>query len=127
VVTNVIPPEVVAGLGGLALGDTRRLVVYVKFFGTTLGGQYVESDNFEFPVDVCAGCLIVFSNADVNPNDKFPNCQGNPSAMNQTVTVPCSGQDGAVDCQACKGYSAFCDPPAIPIAPIPIVDAGGGG
>jgi len=123
-VSDVIPPQVATALGGLAIGDVRRLVVYIKFFGDTLGGQYVESDNFEFPVDVCAGCLIGFSLADVNSNYASPNCYGNAASMSQSVTVPCSLEDFTVDCAACKAYLGACDPPAAYIGP---VDAGTGG
>ncbi len=31
----------------------HRVVTYVRVYGKTLGGRYVESNEFEFPVDVC--------------------------------------------------------------------------
>jgi hypothetical protein len=81
------------GQGGLV-----RLVTYVRFFGKTLGGQSVESDEFEFPVDVCNGCLVTFTN---NPSGPLPNCAGSATATMQTAQpqVPCiRGQDLIVDC-----------------------------
>jgi hypothetical protein len=110
-VSDLIPPSMVASLGGLAIGVVDRLVVFVKFYGETLGDQYVESDNFEFPVDVCSGCLVGFSPADVNPCYTAPNCYGNGSSTSTSVTIPCSMEDFPVDCSACKGSPA-CDPPA---------------
>ncbi len=85
-----------------------RLVTYVRFFGNTLGGRYVESDEFEFPVDVCKGCLITFSPADINPGLPIPNCAGNPSAGSTTAqqTLPCQvGQDLPIDCLQCEGLA----------------------
>jgi hypothetical protein len=75
-----------------------RLVTYTRFFGRTLGGQSVESNEFEFPVDVCNGCLINFSN---NGSSRFPNCIGNvgtgtAAAQPQIPCVP--GQDLPIDC-----------------------------
>ncbi len=83
-----------------------RLVTYVRFFGNTLGGRYVESDEFEFPVDVCRGCLITFSPQDISPNAPVPNCLGNSAAGSSTAqqTLPCVvGQDLSIDCVQCQG------------------------
>jgi hypothetical protein len=84
-----------------------RLVTYLRFFGNTLGGRYVESDEFEFPVDVCKGCLITFSPQDINPNADVPNCIGPCSANGAASTqapIPCVvGQDLPIDCVQCQG------------------------
>jgi hypothetical protein len=57
-----------------------RLVTYTRFFGYTLGGRYVESNEFEFPVDVCFGCLVV----------RASSC----GATNASEALPCViGQD----------------------------------
>jgi hypothetical protein len=88
----------------IAGGGSVRVVTYVRFFGNTLGGRYIESDEFEFPVDVCSGCLITFSEADVNPCYKTPNCLGNPAAGTSSAnTAPCNvGQDQGIDCAQCQ-------------------------
>ncbi len=39
-----------------------RFVTYVRFFGVTLGGRSVETNELEFPVDVCADCLVNYTN-----------------------------------------------------------------
>lgn len=86
--------------GRLAHGRVR-LVTYVRFFGKTLGGQYVESNEFEFPVDLCHGCLITFAPQDINPRCPAPNCQG--TGMGGTLPVPCRrGQDALIDCSQCQ-------------------------
>ncbi len=120
---TIIDQGTVAGLGNLAFDDVRRLVVFIKFYGDTLGGQYVESDDFQFPVDVCNQCLITFALSDINPGCENINCLGNPgSTTGQAPTVPCDLEDFGVDCQACLG-SPFCNPPCIPR---PTVDGGAG-
>jgi hypothetical protein len=107
---QIISPLALSKLAGLAAGAADRVLTYEKFVGKTLGGQYVESNEYEFPVDVCDGCLVAFRQSDVNPQCSFPNCLGNPAMMNATVTVPCNFEDFAVDCQACLG-STVCNPP----------------
>jgi hypothetical protein len=111
-VTSVIDSDVAAavGMGSAALlgqGGYVRVITYVKFFGNTLGGKYVESDEFEFPVDVCQGCLIEFTPQDINPTCPAPNCLGNAAAGSSSSqnTVPCvMGQDLKIDCIQCQSY-----------------------
>jgi hypothetical protein len=107
-------------------GALARLITYVKFFGYTLGGKYVESGEFVFPVDVCRSCLIAFSAADISPFFQAPNCKGNggtSSSSSSSNQVPCViGQDFAVDCASCLSNPA-CNPSTPPIA---IADAGAG-
>jgi hypothetical protein len=106
-------------------GGIVPLVTYVKFFGNTLGGKYIESNEFEFPVDVCSGCLIVFSSSDINPCYTVPNCKGGGTgASTSSLSVPCiQGQDRAIDCSACSAGNPACNPPAQYIC----TDAGTGG
>jgi hypothetical protein len=76
--------------------------VYVKFYGTTLGGDYVESGEFLFPVDVCYGCLVsVPAGATANY------CKG-AVASTSTAEACVLGQDQATDCQKCYGLPV-CD------------------
>jgi hypothetical protein len=90
--------------------------VYVKFYGTTLGGQYVESDDFLFPVDVCYGCLISFPPGAIvkyNPTGTppvlvSPYCSGAVASTSQTAAC-ILGQDQQVDCQKCYGISPVCN------------------
>jgi hypothetical protein len=113
-------PNVMSTVAG---GGFARLVTYVKFFGNTLGGKSVESDEFEFPVDVCLGCLISFPASDVNAS-LLPvlNCGNGATSTTSTAPIPCvAGQDSQIECSACLG-NPYCNPPTTPIA-----DAGAGG
>ena len=122
---TLLDEATVANLGTTLNGE-KRLLVFTKFFGTTLGGQYVESNDFQFPIDVCSGCLISFSAADISPKCQNANCFGNSTMTGTTVTVPCNFEDFAVDCSACKGpVGSPCNPACIPYATVPSVDAGG--
>ncbi|HEY8042263.1 MAG TPA: hypothetical protein VIF15_20815 [Polyangiaceae bacterium] len=108
-------------------GGTVRLVTYVKFFGQNLGGTSVESGEFEFPVDLCRGCLINFSPQDISGCYNAPNCQGSTTSGGQsaaTLPEPCiPGQDYAIDCVQCQSIPE-CHPNLLPYL---CNDAGGGG
>jgi hypothetical protein len=110
-------------------GSTAKVITYSKIFGKTLGGQYVESNEFEFPVTICHGCSIAFSQSDISPLcQEQPNCFGNSTATASTTTAnaPCfAGQDGTTDCSLCRASVPpipECNPPCTPI-PV-VVDAG---
>jgi hypothetical protein len=92
----------------VAAGGTTRLVTYVTFFGQTTGGAAIQSDEFEFPVDVCDGCLIAFSAADDNPLGPQPNCAtAAANAATSSLPSPCVvGQDSVIDCSQCLGFAA---------------------
>lgn len=104
--------DVQALMGGQ--GGSVRLVTYVRFFGKTTGGQSVESNEFEFPIDVCNGCLV--------SNYQPPNCVISATSMQSAQTqVPCIiGQDLPVDCSVVCGDLAGCSNNSS------IVDAGAG-
>jgi hypothetical protein len=106
-------------------GTLDRVVTKVKFFGKTLGGESVESNEFAFPVDVCYGCLVSVCAA---------------SSTMTTLPVPCRpGQDSVIDCTQCQGIPVCTGPANCPCVryttftiPTPDggtvpVDAGGSG
>jgi hypothetical protein len=111
-VTIVDQPSVVAlstQADGAAAptGGTQRVVSYVRFFGKTLGGDSVESDEFGFPVDICHSCLITFPPAEENKSLPTPNCANAAAASSTTTSVPCViGQDLPVDCANCQAFPA---------------------
>ena len=103
-------------------GGTTRLVTYVTFFGVTTGGNNIQSDEFEFPVDVCSGCLISYSATDDNPLSTFqPNCLLAGASGATAAPSPCrTGQDFPIDCAECQDFAACHG--AVPIGTV--VDAG---
>jgi hypothetical protein len=124
-----------------ATGAGSTVVGYVKFFGHTLGGDYIESNEFEFPVDVCSGCLITIAPTDMSTCYAIPNCEcaANPLAggctgggsMTSTNTLPCvPGQDTQIDCSQCAQISAcrpnMNNPVNSPVCAVTDAGAGGG-
>ena len=101
-------------LAQLPYGTIRRLTSHVKVFGRTLGGTEVESGEWQFPIDVCYGCLVRFPTEANNPNYDTPNCL-NLSGESQ-LTTPCNpGQDDPIDCRVCKLVASdpsVCEPSA---------------
>lgn len=113
-VTTVDPVTAANATANLAAGATVRLVTYAKFFGQTLGGDSVESDDFEFPVDLCIGCLVTFSASDIDPTKPYPNCGGSTGGTSTTTSLPSPcyiGQDYQTDCSQCLS-AAVCNPNA---------------
>lgn len=116
----------VAGVIGTISGPGRPAVeldTYVRFYGYTLGGQYVESDEFEFPVEVCRGCLLSFSTTSTNTNFPQPNCLGNGTSSSTVASVPCNLEDFAIDCSVCANAG---NPDCSPNAGSAPLDAGAG-
>lgn len=95
---------------GNTFGGTKRLVSYVKVFGTTTGGTHIESGEVGIPINACNGCLVIFpSGSDDLAQTKQPNCAAQASSGG-AITTPCVfGQDQFVDCRLCQGNLA-CDP-----------------
>jgi hypothetical protein len=130
---SAIDATVVSPTAAGAAGNGKTVVAYIKFYGHTLGGQYIESNEFEYPVDICNGCLIQFSAADINTcYQNIPNCEGAvgdggtaSTSTGGSQAVPCHlGQDTLIDCSQCLLYPA-CRPN--PGAYICATDAGAGG
>jgi hypothetical protein len=98
---QVLDSATVQGVAPTSLGSTVRLISNIRIFGHTLGGQYVESDEFPFPVDICFGCLIAFPASG--------SCLGAMAStgMTSSLPVPCfAGQDQPVDCALCQSIPA---------------------
>ncbi|MGO9710053.1 MAG: hypothetical protein ACLQBL_14390 [Polyangiaceae bacterium] len=79
-----------------AAEPSKIAVVYVTFYGETLGGQTVQSNQFQFPVNVCFGCLYTVPTGAVKGY-----CAGAVPAT-ETLLACQLGQDQIVDCQACN-------------------------
>jgi hypothetical protein len=129
---TIVDPATVAMVSGMVSQGTFpggrptvRLVTYTRVYGYTLGGDYVESNEFEFPVDVCAGCLIQFAPQDVSPNLPAPNCANAQTNGTSSLPVPCElGQDFTIDCSQCVGYGIADCNPNVPVGYV--ADAGAG-
>ena len=93
------------------------VVAKVRVFGTTLGGEDVESSELSFPIDVCDGCLVTFSAAERDPTqggtDNYVCKAASDTAPAVTeADAPCTlGIDFPTPCTTCSGVLAECQSP----------------
>jgi hypothetical protein len=106
IVVTLIP----AGRDGITMpapGEFIDTLVAVRVFGETLGGEEVESNEFRFPVTLCAGCLI-FGTTDTNGACLAP--ADDPPEFAGCVL----GQDFGIHCSQCAGNVPACEFPPRP-------------
>ena len=104
---NIMDAKAVQHFTPAAGAASKLAVVNVTFYGVTLGGQSIQSDVFQFPVDVCYGCLVSSP-----PGAAKGYCSG--ATPSSSTTVACViGQDQPTDCQKCYGspISSVCNSP----------------
>lgn len=103
---TVIDPDTVENILRPALTAryaSKRVIAYIKPYGQTLGGLHVEAGEFEWPIEVCNGCLVSFPVDAQDPLQPTPNCL-NVGSGSTNVARPCFvGQDQAIDCRLCPG------------------------
>jgi hypothetical protein len=84
-----------AGTGAALAGQQTTVITRVKVYGETLGGLAVETGYWDFPIQICSGCIQCIC----------------PSGIDAEYAKTCNpGQNSAVDCrlQACWGTTANC-------------------
>jgi hypothetical protein len=89
-----------------ALGPDGQIIARIQVLGTTLGGQEIESAEFDYPITVCTGCLVNY------PADSLDQVSGlctGGGTESMTQTVCFLGQDSAVDCSYCAAYNVACE------------------
>lgn len=86
----------------------KTVVLNIKVFGKSLGGEDIESDEYQFPLQVCRGCLVAPDDdpAQMGPH---PNCK-RATAVTAT-TFPCQfGQDEGISCSDPNCTADVCKP-----------------
>lgn len=79
--------------------DRRQVIANVKVFGKTLGGVDLESGEYQLPIDVCRGCLVVY--ADDPASATRAACDGE---VPENQAAPCqAGADEGYSCRQCAG------------------------
>jgi hypothetical protein len=72
----------------------QQIISNIQVFGHTLGGESVQSNVFQFPIELCIGCLV---------GGIAGNACASLSMPTTTTTVPCqTGQDQPIDCSLCQ-------------------------
>jgi hypothetical protein len=86
----------IAATGDVGVSRTSMLVnIRVRAFGST-ATQDMESDPLDFPVYVCAGCLV--ANVLACPYTSAPSNTGNPCNVSQDNYVDCCSLNGELIC-----------------------------
>lgn len=91
-------------------GAVVTVLVEIRFEGKTATGIDVESNTFRFPLDICAGCLLVHTPGTLAADDDNSlTCDPSKvvagmggAALAQPETPCIIGQDQAVDCTLCR-------------------------
>jgi hypothetical protein len=119
---ELIPPSIGVGLqqtlkaslqGGA--NSVQSVEARFKIFGTTLGGTDVETGEYDFDIDVCYGCTVIYPSDAFDPTQAPTNvnCKksGTVSSTSTTGEIPAcvAGQDGVTDCRLCQG-NPVCTP-----------------
>jgi hypothetical protein len=99
-----------------ALGPPGQAVVRIRIFGTTLGGQEIESGDYDFPIQICDGCLITYPSDSADPTAPPGQYLCSPAAdtMSEETNLICHpGQDDYIPCTQCAGFNDACRDPAL--------------
>jgi hypothetical protein len=109
---TIIPASVVKQL------PVGTVVSKVRVFGTTLGGEDVESAELLFPIEICEGCLVAFpaSARDLTADGTAYQCllaaDDGAGSSGSDQALPCSaGIDLPIPCTSCSGLYDFCRSP----------------
>ena len=82
--------------GGVSSDPSATLNLRVQALGTTTFGTEMQSDPFNFPLEICIGCLV--ANVQPCPFTSAPANPGNACNVAQDAPVDCCTQDGALIC-----------------------------
>ena len=99
-------------------GAVVTVLATIKFEGKTVAGRDVESPEFVYPIDICAGCLLEFPAEALSNDGGGQTCNPTLLAEEPEFDDVCFvGQDTAVPCTFCwrlvgdaEAASSLCDP-----------------
>ncbi|MDI1436095.1 hypothetical protein [Polyangium sorediatum] len=105
-----------SGTSALAVGGAMggraspvEVTASVIIRGRTLGGEEIATGEWQFPVDVCRGCLVYYAPEADDPLTVERDCS-------LTADAPAGlcrpGLDNPVDCRLCSKIEPICDDPS---------------
>jgi hypothetical protein len=94
-----------------ALGPAGQAIVRIRIFGTTLGGQEIESGDYDFPILVCDGCLISYPSEAADPTSTEYLCDFSAATEGETIEACYPGQDDMIPCTQCAAFVPACRDP----------------
>ena len=89
------------------LGEDGQIIARIKILGTTLGGQDIESAEFDYPISLCTGCLVSYPASSIDPSDPYL-CTGGDMETSTESNICFIGQDYPFDCGYCASYNVAC-------------------
>jgi hypothetical protein len=92
------------------LGEDGQMIARIKILGTTLGGQDIESGDFDFPITICTGCLVTYPADALAPGTNL--CDAVTDTA-QDATVCFFGQDTYFPCTYCAAFNEICADPSM--------------
>jgi hypothetical protein len=90
------------------LGPDGQIIARVKILGTTLGGQDIESDEFDFPIGLCTGCLVSYPASALDPMTNLCDSADDTMATTTDQSACFFGQDYPFTCTYCAAYDTVC-------------------
>jgi hypothetical protein len=100
-IVNAFPVDLAQQLlrdGGVSKNPSAILNLRIQALGTTAFGTEMQSDPFNFPLEVCVGCLV--ASVQACPFLTTPANPGNPCNPAQELPVDCCTENGALLCPA---------------------------
>jgi hypothetical protein len=101
-------------LQNLPRSARKSAMATVRVQGTTSDGQTVVSAPWQYPIELCYGCLVAFPPEAMVPQaDGSLRCTVNvPSPLCSALDCPCaSGSDVPLDCRLCVNRGPVCMTP----------------
>jgi hypothetical protein len=92
------------------LGADGQIIARIKILGTTLGGQDIESGDFDYPITLCTGCLVRYPSEALSPTAGYTCDVASDTVTDQNICF--LGQDRSFPCTYCASYSQICLDPA---------------
>ncbi|MET0795209.1 MAG: hypothetical protein ABW061_27065 [Polyangiaceae bacterium] len=93
----------------------QQLVAKIRVFGEALDGTALTSNEFDFPIRVCTGCLVHYPVTAADPTvGGGYKCVTAPPLEEQAEPAPCTlGQDTPFSCVLCAASVAMCRDPSL--------------
>jgi hypothetical protein len=109
---NIIPSALGSSDAVLSAGT---VLAKIRVFGDTLGNAAVTSSELDFPIRVCAGCLVNYPSSAIDPASPpgTYQCSTAASTTQTTEARPCVvGQDQPFPCTECSAALDLCRDPS---------------
>ena len=98
----VVPKKLLDTLAGKVSAEPAHITAEVTMFGELDGGS-VESQSFNYPIQVCSGCMRIDNGPCADLPDSFEPLTGGACQQLQDVPVDCcTDTEGALVCPAVK-------------------------